>query len=112
MKRALRIHVAVRRRVQLGRVPFQGVGAELLDVHGHGRGQSLGTQDVEAHRAAVRVPPRGQPVRLAGLVARHERLAIRDRRGGSGEDGDLRPGGGGWGWTNRHACAPSSWTLG
>jgi hypothetical protein len=90
MKRPRRIEVAVGRRVQLGRVALQGVGAELLDVDGDRRGQPLRPERVEAHRAAVRIRAEGQTVPGAGLVAGDQRLGVLDGGGGAREDGDRR----------------------
>jgi hypothetical protein len=59
------VDVAVWRAVELGRVGFEGMGAELLDIDGDRRGQALCEQHVEPWRRAI-----GQPMPLSVLAGK------------------------------------------
>ena len=69
MERARRVEVTVGRAIELSGVTLQRVRAELLDVQGDRRGQTLRAERVEAHRAAVGIQAQGQAVPGARLVA-------------------------------------------
>jgi hypothetical protein len=49
------VDVAVRQAVELGRIGFEGMGTELLDIDGDRRSQALRAQNVEPRRFTLRV---------------------------------------------------------
>jgi hypothetical protein len=82
------VDVSVGRAVQVGRVSFERMGAELLDVDGDRRRQTLRAEGVVPERPSVRGRPERQPPSRPGLVAGDQRLGIEDGRGRPREDGD------------------------
>src|SRR5262249_48735164 len=73
-----RIEVSIRRRVQLGSVALQRMGAELFDIDRYRRGQTLGTEGIEPEWAAVRVRPQRQAICVPRLIAGDQRFAVLD----------------------------------
>src|SRR5438093_13166877 len=57
VKSALSVQIPIRWGIQFRGVLLQRMGAELLDVDGHRRRESLGTKGIEPKRGSVRVAP-------------------------------------------------------
>ena len=84
------VEVAVGRRVQLGGVALERMGAELLDIDLDRGGEALRPEGIEGERLAAFVAQQRQPMARSRLVAGDERRCIGDRRVRTGDMGDAR----------------------
>ena len=82
------VDVAVGWAVELGRVGFERMRAELFDINRDRRGQSLRAQHVESCRRAVGVREKGQPVFCSRLVGGDKGWGVLNGGIGSGEMSD------------------------
>jgi len=82
------IDEAVRRTVELGRVGFEGMGAELFDIDGDRRGKALRAQHVEPRRRAVGVRQQEQIVLRPCIIGRNQGRGILNGGIGSCQMGD------------------------